>query len=192
MGGNVAAFVVIMSLLLLVAVLVAVRQRHSRTRYTRDVQAWAGRRGFTYRPGAGWAFTVEGTHAGRAFTLIYDVSVNYIAGMVVGHDVTSVVIPLRKTRHNAQVKRGHGPALRHFTPLGHAAFDAKFRVRTDAPGGPGAVAPRRLADAHAAGEVPLWTVRDQQLKCHAGDLIRVENLDETVRRAVRVAELLDT
>ena len=62
--------------------------------------------------------------------------------------------------------------------VGHTEFDRKFRVRTDAPGGPQAVIPYELADAHVAGTVPLWSVQGRELRVVRKPVKRVTAVDD--------------
>jgi hypothetical protein len=102
-------------------------------------------------------------------------------------ETTEVVVHLPSAYPATQIKRR---GLRRAAGIGHAGFDEKFQVRTDAPGGPSAVVSTQLAEAHLAGEVPLWTLRDKKLVCDKNGKTKVEDLDTTVDQAVRVAELL--
>lgn len=94
----------------------------------------------------------------------------------------------RAVHTRVEVKPRH--AARRVVPLGYAPFDTRFGACTDAPQGPRAVISRKLADAHVDHEVPLWEVRGQLLTCHVGGLIQVQDLDNAVLRALRVADLL--
>jgi Domain of unknown function (DUF1707) len=164
-------------------------------RYHDEVAAWASEHGWTYRKGAGERtrkislppgveveLQVDGIRSGYDCTLLYARSLRET-----GVETTVTVVHLPSSYSAAEIKsRG----LRRTSRIGHAEFDKKFRVRTDAPGGPSAVVSVELAEAHLAGKVPLWTLRDRELMCRVDGKTKVEDLGATVDRAVRVAELL--
>jgi hypothetical protein len=180
----------IVSVVALLLIPLGVWEGRKRRSYQRAVAGWAEKRGWTFsadRKGPDW--TVEGAYEGRSFTLGYSRE-GYSNGVWIGTaDTTNLVIDLANDYGAARVVRRSG--LRHrVVPLGHAAFDKKFQVRTDARGGPAAMVPQRLAEAHAAGQVPLWSLDGRSLTCHVGAQIQVRGLDEAVQRAARVAELL--
>lgn len=138
---------------------------------------------------------VEGTLRGNGFTLytgvrsaavfpaavaplpirLHTAVVVHLSSAYPAVEVTSRAIPRRRT----------GPGA-----VGHAGFDSRFCVQTDAPGGPEAVIPRELADAHVAGTVPLWSVRDRELICVTDKRSKPANWEAAVDRAVRIAGLL--
>jgi hypothetical protein len=72
---------------------------------------------------------------------------------------------------------------------GHAEFDKKFEVRAAAPGDVSIIS-AALAEAHAAGEVPLWRLRGRELTFWTSGRIRPDRLDGALSRTLRVAELL--
>jgi hypothetical protein len=177
-----------------------------RQRYRREVEAWANARGWIYREGSDgrtWEaplpdvgnrhvrLQVDGTYIGHAFTLVYGEVVPWWAYPPVWVQKTAVVVHLRSAHPATEVtSRSKFSRLASGT-TGHAEFDKKFRVRTDAPAGPVAAVSGSLAEAHVAGHVPPWSLRERELMCHVGDRLRVADLDTALAQAVRVAELLD-
>jgi hypothetical protein len=208
----------IVGLLMLPVVLVglgamAVREDASRQRYRNDVATWAGARGWRFYKGAGgrtWTsplprvsaseiksqveLQVDGIRDGYQFTLVYAIvtircyNKTGLPTMDIGS--TAVIVRLPSAYPTVEIK----PKKLKFLPvnggIGHAAFDKKFRVHTSAPGGPAAIVCTQLAEAHVAGEVPLWSLREQELMCPVRGEIRIKDLDSTLDRAVRVAKLL--
>jgi hypothetical protein len=73
---------------------------------------------------------------------------------------TEVVLHLGSVQPAAQVKE-RSICHRGSSAIGHSTFDKKFQVETEAHGGPAALVSIPLANAHVAGKVPLWALRDQ-------------------------------
>lgn len=174
-------------------------------RYVQAVREWARRRGADLRTGAeqlnwvyqlphhanhGTRFQINGSTDQFLFTLAY---VRHLYTYGDNHtgkvEHTMVVLHLRNAYPAAELEPrrwGHRGER-----TGHAGFDRKFTVRTDVPGGPAAVITPELANAVAAGDLPRWSVRERELLCFEEGQQRVDRFDLILRRAIRVAELLN-
>ena len=136
---------------------------------------------------------VEGILREYSFTLVYALIPEAAAvWYIVDVPVMIVIVHLPSAYPKVNVMSRTLPPRRSATgTVGHPEFDRKFRVRTEAPGGPEAVIPSQLADAHVAGTVPLWSVQDRELICvFERKQAKPANLDAAVDRAVQVADLL--
>jgi hypothetical protein len=174
----------------------------------RAVAAWAQAHGWDcFRSGNGGRWTaplperldkhvksrVEGVLRGHAFTLVRAVTVKGGAGWgPVFLPVTVVVVHLPSAYPAVEINsRLIAPRSSATDVVGHAEFDRKFRINKAVPGGLGMIIPRELAEAHIAGTVPLWSVRNRELICvFKGKLAQLTRLDAAVDRAVQVVDLL--
>ena len=171
----------------------------------RAISAWAQEHNWTYSRGGerrwtealpsvadkhvtGW---VDGVLRGHAFTLVHAKVPRGTAGAgIVWISVVVVIVHLPSEWPAVEVTSSIIPRWRSTTDIvGHPEFDRRFRVRTDAPGGPQAVIPRELADAHVAGTVPPWSARGRELHV-AQKSAKLTELDAAVDQAIAIGDLL--
>jgi hypothetical protein len=203
------ALAVIVLAYTMVMVLVGMGTRKVRKQYHREIAEWALARGWTPREGGrdpAWKtrlprgvdgqvdLQIDGASPRHGFTLVHlqKHTVTYAAtAVVIEIDFTVVVVYLPTVHPYTEIRR-RSLFRRPSTSdtIGYAEFDKKFRVLTKASDGAAAVISTALAEAHLNGDVPLWTLRDNELICHSIGKPEAKTLDATLGRALRVAELI--